>query len=245
MHADTKVVLVTGSARRIGAAIVDYFHVNGYCVVVHYRHSKSDAQTHVEKLNKTRGNSAIALYADLDDPHHYDTLIQEAHTHWQRLDVLINNDSTFTPTPVETATLNHWDYLMNSNLKAPFFLSLKATPFLRKNQGNIINIVDIHAETPMKNYPIYSIAKAGLKMLTQSLALELAPDIRVNAVAPGNVLWPENENVYSTKKKENILARTLLKKQVSPLAIAETCYFLAHQEAITAQMISVDAGQCS
>src|SRR3990167_9425358 len=153
MHADTKVVLITGSARRIGAAIADHFHANGYRVIVHYRHSAAEAETRVATFNKLRTDSAIALYADLDNSAHYDTLIQEAHAHWQRLDVLINNASTFTPTPIETATLDHWDYLMNSNLKAPFFLSLKATPFLRKNQGNIINIVDIHAETPMKNYP--------------------------------------------------------------------------------------------
>lgn len=162
---------------------------------------------------------------------------------WNRLDCLIHNASAFTPTPIGTINLAHWDKLFNSNLKAPLFLSQAAAPILAANKGNIINIVDIHANTPMKNYPVYSCAKAGLFMLTKSLALELAPDIRVNAVAPGNVLWPENENVYSDAKKQAILKATLLQKQVMPEDIAQAALFLAEQTAITGQMINVDGGR--
>ncbi|HLB55725.1 MAG TPA: pteridine reductase [Coxiellaceae bacterium] len=238
-----KVVLITGAARRIGACIAEVFHANNYNVIVHYRHSKLDAQTLVTKLNQRRENSAIAIYADLDDASHYEKLIRESVNQWKRLDVLINNASTFTPTPIGKITQEKWDYLFNSNLKAPFFLSQAAAPFLSENKGNIINIVDVHAITPMQNYSIYSCAKAGLFMLTKSLALELAPAIRVNAIAPGNVIWPENENVYSDEKKQSIIQSTLLKKQVDPKDIAETALFLANQMSITAQMINIDAGK--
>jgi pteridine reductase len=242
-HQQTPVVLITGAARRVGACIAAYFHANHYRVIVHYRHSSAEAQALVAKLNATRTDSAIAIYADLDDQNCYDTLIQTSVNTWNRLDVLINNASTFTPTPVGTITPDQWDYLMNSNLKAPLFLSQAAAPFLAKQQGCIINITDIHAKTPMKNYPVYSCAKAGLWMLTQSLASELAPAVRVNAVAPGNVLWPENENVYSDEKKQKILDATLLKKQIKPEDIAQTALFLAQQNSITGQMVCVDGGR--
>ncbi|OGT27010.1 MAG: hypothetical protein A3I77_00890 [Gammaproteobacteria bacterium RIFCSPLOWO2_02_FULL_42_14] len=238
-----KVVLITGAARRIGAAIATYFHAREYRVIVHYRHSKIEADALIALFNRARADSAVACFADLDDASHYPRLIQEAVKKWQRLDVLINNASTFTPTPVETATLAQWDFLMNSNLKAPFFLSQMAATHLQTTKGNIVNIIDVHAHHPMKNYPVYSIAKAGLHMLTKSLAMELAPAVRVNAVAPGNVIWPENENAYSSGQKESILEKTWLKKQVSPDSIAETCYFLTNQPDITGQMICVDAGK--
>lgn len=240
-----KVVLITGAARRIGACIAEVFHENDYNVIVHYCHSKSDAQTLVTKLNQYRENSAIAMYADLDNPSHYEKLIQGCVNQWGRLDILMNNASTFTPTPIGTITQEKWDHLFNSNLKAPFFLSQAAASFLAENNGNIINIVDIHAITPMKNYSVYCCAKAGLFMLTKSLAMELAPTIRVNAIAPGNVIWPENENVYSEEKKQSIIQSTLLKKQVGPKDIAQTALFLANQTSITAQMIHVDAGRFS
>lgn len=238
-----KVVLITGAARRVGAVIAQVFHANHYRVIIHYRHSKQDAEKLAQMFNQARADSACAIYADLDCFDDYEKLINAAYQQWQSLDVLIHNASTFTPTPVSSATLSQWNYLMNSNLKAPFFLSQHAAPLLKKTKGVIINIVDIHARTPMQDYPIYSIAKAGLHMLTKSLALELAPDVRVNAVAPGAVLWPENENIYSDEKKLHIIANTLLKKTISPESIAKTCLFLANEEAITGQMIAVDGGK--
>src|SRR3990167_5079635 len=237
------VALITGSARRVGACIATQFHEKGYRVIIHYRHSHEAAVALAATLNQRREQSAVCMYADLDDFNAYEKLIHASYSAWHRLDVLINNASTFTPTPVGKTTLANWDYLFNSNLKAPFYLSQAAAPFLRETEGNIINIVDIHAITPMKNYPIYSCAKAGLLMLTKSLAVELAPLIRVNAVAPGSVIWPENENVYSDAKKEAILSATLLKKQVSPEDIAKTALFLAGQTSMTGQMLNVDAGR--
>lgn len=239
----TPVALITGGARRIGACIASTFHDNGYRVIIHYRHSREEAMALTETLNQRRAQSAVCIYADLDDFNAYDKLIQESHEVWHRLDVLINNASTFTPTAIGKTTLANWDYLFNSNLKAPFFLSQAALPFLQITHGNIINIIDIHAVTPMKNYPVYSIAKAGLRMLTKSLALEFAPVVRVNAVAPGSVIWPENENIYSDEKKQAILSATLLKKQVNPTDIAKTVLFLAQQTSMTGQMLNVDAGR--
>lgn len=237
------VALITGSARRIGACIAEIFHRAGYQIVVHYRHSAQDAQTLTYKLNQIRTQSAIALSADLNNADHYAKLILDAYHTWQRLDVLINNASSFAPTPVETTTQQDWENLFNSNLRAPFFLSQHAARFLSENKGNIINIVDIHAHSPMKNYPIYSCAKAGLAMLTKALALELAPHIRVNAVAPGCVIWPEGVNALSETAKADILSQTLLKRQVNPQDIANTALFLAKQVAITGQIISVDGGR--
>lgn len=238
-----KVALITGAARRIGACIAELFHANDYNIVVHYRHSQTDAFALVAMLNQRRENSAVAIYADLDDQDAYEKLIGSGVAKWKHLDILINNASTFTPTPIGKINLTQWDYLFNSNLKAPFFLSQAAAPFLSENKGNIVNIVDVHAIAPMKNYSVYSCAKAGLFMLTKSLAMELAPSIRVNAVAPGNVIWPENENEYSDTKKQAILQATYLKKQVNPNDIAKTALFLAESESITGEMISVDCGK--
>jgi len=212
-------------------------------VIVHYRHSKQDAQKLIDALNHRRNNSAIAIHADLNQQNAYEKLIQDSIARWNRLDVLINNASTFAPTPVGNITENDWHDLLNSNLKAPLFLSQAAANALRESRGNIINITDIHAKTPMKNYSVYSCAKAGLRMLTRSLAVELAPTIRVNAIAPGNVLWPEGKNNYSEEKKQAILSATLLQKQVDLNDIAKAALFLAEHHSITGQTIAVDAGR--
>lgn len=238
-----KVVLITGAARRVGACIAGVFHQNDYRVIIHYRHSREEAQMLVNQFNQKRVDSAALLTADLDDELSYEKLIQDAHQIWNRLDVLINNASSFTPTPIGRINFHDWNYLINSNLKAPLFLSQAAAPFLKKSRGNIINITDVHAEYPMKNYVVYSCAKAGLAMLTKSLALELAPDIRVNAVAPGNVIWPEGVNEKSDAEKKAIIEATLLKKQISPNDIAQTALFLAKHSAITGQTIRVDGGK--
>lgn len=237
------VALITGSARRIGACIASVFHQNGYRVVLHYRHSKQDAQTLLDQLNHQRKASAFLIQADLDDENSYEQCIHDAIQPFGRLDVLINNASTFAPTPIGKITQADWHHLFNSNLKAPIFLSQAAAPYLKKTSGNIINITDIHANFPMKNYIVYSCAKAGLAMLTKSLALELAPDIRVNAVAPGNVLWPEGINEKNDAEKKALLDATLLKKQINPHDIAQAALFLAKQTAITGQMICVDGGR--
>ena len=238
-----KVVLITGAAKRIGACIADHFHQNGFRIIVHYRHSKKAAETLVKKCNQRRKNSAVALYADLDAFSDYKKLIHDSIQVWKRLDILINNASTFFQTPIGDVNEAEWKLLINSNLKAPFFLSQYAASFLKKQNGCIINIVDIHAKTPMKNYPIYSAAKAGLFMLTQSLALELAPHIRVNAIAPGHVIWPINQKAFSKSEKKAIESSILLKKNVRPDDIAAGALFLATQPAITGQMIAVDGGR--
>lgn len=240
-----QVALITGAARRIGACIAEIFHANHYNIIVHYRNSDQAAHQLVATLNQRRAHSAACFSADLDNASDYASLIEQSMAVWKRLDVLINNASTFFPTPVGKIHLHDWDKLFNSNLKAPLFLSQAAAPFLAEKKGAIVNITDIHAITPMKNYPVYSTAKAGLWMLTQSLALELAPDIRVNAVAPGSVLWPENENAYSDARKQAILNATFLKKLVDPVDIAKTTLFLAKESSITGQMISVDGGRRS
>lgn len=238
-----KVALITGAARRVGACIADVFHQNGYRVIIHCRRSRDEAKALVNTFNQRRDNSAALLCADLDDENSYEKLIHDAHAIWKQLDVLINNASSFTPTPVGKITPHDWNHLLNSNLKAPLFLSQAAAPYLKITRGNIINITDIHANTPMKNYTVYSCVKAGLQMLTQSLALELAPDIRVNAVAPGNVIWPEGVNEKNDTEKKAIIDMTLLKKQVRPEDIAEAALFLAGQSSITAQTIAVDGGR--
>lgn len=240
---DAPVVLITGAALRIGAVIATVFHQAGYRVIVHYRHSKAAAEKLAAGFNATRPDSSAALFADLDNPAHYETFMADAVALFGGLTVLINNASTFFKTPMGAITEKDWDLLFNSNLKAPLFLSQAAMPFLKKQQGNIINIVDIHAKRPMKNYPVYSCAKAGLWMLTQSLAMELAPEIRVNAVAPGHVIWPENTDAFSATEKAKIMEETFLKKNVDPKDIANTALFLAQQPSITGQMICVDAGR--
>lgn len=239
----TPVALITGGARRIGACIATILHGAGFNIVIHYRYSKKEANKLKMQLNKLRDHSAEIIQANLDDSACYDPLIKNAYQLWKRLDVLINNASTFKTTLLGNTAITNWDDLCNSNLKAPFFLSQAACVYLKKTRGIIINITDIHAEKPMKNYSVYSIAKAGLAMLTKSLALELAPFIRVNAIAPGSVLWPEGKNQYTENKKMCILSSTLLKKQIHPTQIAQAALFLIKNTAITGQTIAIDGGR--
>ncbi len=237
------VALITGGARRVGASIAKALHEADFNVVIHYKNSKQDAAKLKAALNKLRSHSAEILQADLDHPDCYKSLITHTYKIWGRLDALINNASAFKSTKIGKTDLKAWDLLLNSNLKAPYFLSQAASGYLKKSRGNIVNITDIHAKNPMKNYPVYSIAKAGLSMLTKSLALELAPYIRVNAVAPGSVIWPEGENTYSKAYKQEILSATLLKKQVKPENIAQAVLFLIRNAAMTGQTITVDGGK--
>ncbi len=237
-----KVALITGAAQRIGAQIARTLHGAGMKLVLHYRGSQAAAQALATELNQSRANTATLLQADLSDPATLAPLVEAAAAHWGRLDALVNNASTFYPTPVGTVTLPQWQDLMDVNLKAPFFLAQAAAPLLTKSGGCIVNIADIHADRPLKGYPVYCMAKAGLVMMTRALARELGPAVRVNAVAPGAILWPEQG--LDSAAQASILARTALKRQGNPKDIASTVLFLIRDaEYITGQVLSVDGGR--
>jgi pteridine reductase len=237
-----RVVLITGGARRVGAEIVRELHEAGANVLIHYRSSADAAHALADELNLIRSNSVATQCANLLHLDASDQLVGAALREFGRLDILINNASTFYPTPIGETTFAHWDDLLGSNLKAPFFLSQAAAPSLRTQRGLIINIVDIHALRPLKRHPVYSIAKAGLAMLTRSLARELGPDIRVNGIAPGPVLWPERPMDEDLKRE--IIAKTALKRPGGPRDIAATALFLAKDAPyITGQIIAVDGGR--
>ena len=237
-----KTALVTGGSKRIGATTVRLLHQAGYNVIIHCRLSRQSADALAEELNSIRNDSAAVIHGNLNDETIYNNLIEQAFKCWHRLDVLINNASSFYPTPVGSITMDDWNNLINSNMKAPLFLAQAAAPYLKKTQGNIINMIDVHAQRPMKQHPVYCAAKAGLAMLTMSLAKELGPDIRVNGVAPGAILWPEND--MSEHNKKLIVERTSLKRPGEPIDIAKTILFLARDaNYITGQIIAVDGGR--
>jgi len=235
-------VLITGGARRVGAAIVRCLHGAGAHIVVHYRSSRAAAAALAAELNESRPGSVSLVAADLLQPEAPDALVGASLCAYGRLDILINNASSFHPTPVGKITLADWDDLIGSNLKAPLFLSQAAAPYLRTNRGLIINLVDIHGLRPLKAHPVYSAAKAGLAMLTRSLARELGPEVRVNGIAPGPVLWPEGEMDESLQRE--IIEKTALKRYGTPEDIARTALFLATDAPfITGQIIAVDGGR--
>jgi pteridine reductase len=238
------VAVITGAARRIGATIATQLHANGYHIVLHYHHSKETAELLAATLNKQRHNSVICINADLAVTHQLTTIIDSAIKRWGRVDVLVNNASGFFPTPVGNATEQQWDELFASNAKAPFFLSQIAMPFLRKTSGNIINIIDIHAEHTYANYSIYCAAKAALYSLTKNLARDLAPEVRVNGISPGPTIWPEGENALSPEKQILALQRQPLKRLAAPEDIAKTALFLLNTNSLTGEVIHVDAGRC-
>lgn len=239
---NNKVALVTGSARRIGAVTIRILHANGAKVVVHYRNSSDDAKKLCAELNQLRPESCMTVQGDLNKIDAMPAIIETIIKQMGQLDILINNASTFYPTPMGEITEKHWDDLLGSNLKAPLFLSQAAMPYLKASQGCIVNIVDVHGFRPMKNHPVYSAAKAGLLMLTQSLARELGPDVRVNGVAPGAILWPETDANQSNQ--QDLLDKTALKRQGTPEDIANTVLFLVRDaNYITGQVIPVDGGR--
>jgi pteridine reductase len=238
----SKVALITGGSKRIGAQTTRLLHEAGYNVIIHCRLSREAADALADELNQLRADSARVIQGDLNNDTIYNHLIEQAYQCWKRLDVLVNNASTFYPTPVGSITLDDWDVLVNSNMKAPLFLAQAAAPYLKQVQGNIINMADVHAMRPMKEHPVYCAAKAGLVMITQSLAKELGPEVRVNSVAPGAILWPDNDMPDHTKKL--ILERTTLKKAGNPIDIAKTILFLVRDaHYITGQVIAVDGGR--
>jgi pteridine reductase len=239
---DGRVVLITGAAHRIGATMARTLHQAGANIVLHYRASQQGARTLQDELNAVRPDSVSLVQGDLHKTTTLNELVLKAHAAWSRLDVLVNNASTFYPTPVGTVDETQWNDLIGTNLKAPFFLAQAAAPYLKRERGCIVNIVDIHAERPLKEHPVYSIAKAGLVMLTKSLAAELGPEVRVNAVAPGAILWPENEMDEETKQR--IIARTFLKRQGNPHDIARAVLFLVRDADYTSgQVLTVDGGR--
>lgn len=239
---DDKVVLVTGSARRIGAAIASRLHAAGANVVIHFRGSAKDAEALAARLNESRENSAMSMQADLLDPAAAPRLIASVLDWRGHLDVLVNSASTFYATPLGEITEQHWDDLIGSNLKAPLFLSQAAAPALRQSRGTIVNIVDIHAQRPLRDHLIYGPAKAGLAMLTRSLAKDLAPEVRVNGVAPGAILWPESEMTESTKA--SIIDQIPLARGGDPDDIAGCVLYLVRDaNYVTGQIIAVDGGR--
>jgi pteridine reductase len=238
-----KIALITGGARRVGAAIARELHAAGANVVIHHHRSLDAAQKLCAELEQSRPNSTLRLTADLLDVASLGTLVEATHRHFGQLDILVNNASTFYPTPVGEITLEHWDDLIGSNLKAPLFLSQAAAPALRMSNGLILNIVDIHGMRPLRRYPTYSIAKAGLIMLTKSLARELGPEVRVNAIAPGPVMWPA-DGVADPALQKKIIDKTALKRSGSAMDIARTAlFFAADAPFITGQIMAVDGGR--
>ena len=239
-----KVVLITGGARRVGAAICRNLHAHGASIMVHYRSSAKEARALQAELNLKRADSVALIQADLLNLSMLPNLVGDTVKRFGRLDVVINNASSFFPTAVGEINDKAWDDLIGTNLKAPLFLSQAAVAQLKKNHGCIVNIVDIHAERPMKNYVVYSTAKAGLVNLTRSLARELAPEVRVNALAPGAIIWPEDEAWSDELSRQRIINSTLLKRVGDPEDIAKAVYFLiADAPYITGQIIAVDGGR--
>ncbi len=234
--------LITGAARRIGACIARHLHQAGYDLILHYRHSATDAEQLAEELNAIRPGSCSSLQADLAEMAEVERLAAEVQA-TGGLNLLVNNASSFYPTPVGQVSQQDWDALINSNLRAPFFLTQALTPLLKKTQGCVINLVDVHAERGLTGYPVYSIAKAGLKMMTLSLARELAPDVRVNGIAPGPILWPEAEASLSEDARQAVLDKTLLARTGRPEDIAGAVLYLSQAGYVTGQVLAVDGGR--
>ena len=241
-RSDRPVVLVTGAARRIGAVIARTLHAAGYDIALHYRDSIEEADALRIELELARGGSVLPLPADLSDTTRLPDLVRRTVDRFGRLDALVNNASAFHATPVGHITDADWDVLFASNAKAPLFLSQAAAPHLRASRGAIVNIVDIYAERPLANHPVYVMAKAALAAMTLALAKDLGPDIRVNGVAPGAILWPEDGKAYADR--EALLQGTALKRMGTPEDIARTVLFLLRDAPyITGEILRVDGGR--
>lgn len=237
-----KSVLVTGAAQRVGAAVARALHAQGANLVIHYRSSAKPAEQLCRDLNHARRDSAVAIQTDLAQTSALPTLIERATQAFGRLDLLLNNASSFYSTPLGEITEAHWDDLLAANLKAPLFLAQAAAPQLRRTHGLILNMVDIHAIRPLKRHTVYCIAKAGLAMLTRSLARELGPEVRVNGIAPGPILWPEGQD--DEAQRAEIIERTALKRMGSPEDIARAVlYFAKDAPYVTGQILAVDGGR--
>lgn len=238
-----KTVLITGGAKRVGAAICRRLHTAGANLMLHYRRSAGEARLLQVELNHLRPGSVALIQADLLDIAKLPSLVEQTVHTFGRLDALVNNASSFHATPVGSISVDDWNDLIGTNLKAPLFLAQAAAPALRRTQGSIVNIADIHAERPLKDFVVYSVAKAGLVGLTRSLARELAPDVRVNAVAPGPILWPE-DGTFDEVSRQRIISRTPLKREGSPDDIAKAVHYLiADAPYVTGETLNVDGGR--
>lgn len=235
-----KVALVTGSARRVGAVIVKTLHAAGYRVVIHCHHSLQEAESLASELNNIRENSAMVFQKDLLESDAAASMVGAVQQWTNRLDLLVNNASIFARTDT---LVKGWGPQFTVNVQLPFALSLAAHSLLAKEQGVIVNITDIHAEKPLKGYAIYCQTKAALEMQTKALAKELAPEVRVNAVAPGPCMWPEHANRLSEKEQEQIIAKTLLKRCGNPESVAQMVLALAQNTYVTGQIVQVDGGR--
>lgn len=240
---EAKVALVTGGARRIGAAIVRLLHQAGYKVVIHCRFALNEAHALAVDLNNQRVDSAFVLQRDLTESDAAQEMMVTINDWAGRLDLLVNNASVFTRSDCTSFAASDWQILFDTNVKAPFLLSLAAYPLLKKQQGAIINLTDIHAEKPLKGYSVYCQSKAALTMQTKTLAREFSPEVRVNAVAPGATIWPENANALSEEKQNKIMAKTPLKGHGNPEYIAQAVLALAQNMFITGQTLIVDGGR--
>jgi pteridine reductase len=239
----SKVVLITGGAKRVGAAICRRLHGAGANLMLHYRESAGEARLLQAELNHQRKDSVALIQADLLDVAKLHSLVDQTVQSFGRLDALVNNASSFFQTPVGEITADQWEDLIGTNLRAPLFLVQAAAPALKKSQGAVVNITDIHAERPLKNYVVYSVAKAGLVGLTRSLARELAPEVRVNAVAPGPILWPDDD-AFDELSRQRIISHTPLKREGTPDDIARAVHFLlAEATYVTGETINVDGGR--
>jgi pteridine reductase len=237
-------VLVTGAARRIGAAIARELHAAGARIVAHCNRSRSEADALAAELNARRGGSCAVVQGDLLDAQTPARLVAAAHAAFGRLDALVNNASSFHATPFGAVSARDWEELMGTNLRAPLFLAQAAAPHLRAARGAIVNIADIHAERPLAGFVVYTAAKAGLAALTRSLAVELGPEVRVNAVAPGAILWPENERDFDASERSRIAAQAPLRRIGEPADVARAVrYLLFDAPFVTGQVLAVDGGR--
>jgi pteridine reductase len=240
----TKVALVTGGAKRVGAAIVKRLHSVGMNVMIHYHHSQTEAHALRDELNALRKNSAEAVQADLLQIQDLPQLIERTLKIFGRIDALVNNASTFQASPIGSINESDWNELIGTNLKAPLFLSQAAAPALKQNNGCIVNIIDIHSERPLKNYVVYSVAKSALLGLTRSLSIELGPEVRVNGVSPGVAAWPADGGHFDAQEQARIVEQTSLKRPGSPDDMAGAVKFLVCDATyVTGQIINVDGGR--
>jgi pteridine reductase len=234
-----KTALITGGAARIGAQIAKTLHKNNFNIIIHCNQSKDKAQLLCDELNLLKEKSAKLVVGNLNNIDSISTIVESI----ESIDLLVNNASVFYPLSVDESDSENWDNILDVNLKAPFFLSKGLSQKLKSSEGSIINIIDIHADRPLKKHSVYNISKAGLKMLTLTLAKELAPSIRVNGVSPGSILWPQEGSEISESDKSIMLERIALKRQGSPQDIADTVLFLANSNYLTGQIINVDGGR--
>ena len=244
MNKKKQVAIITGGAKRIGAAICRRLHKANIDLIIHYKSSSVEANSLQDELNKIRKNSASIIQADLLNPNSYSLIINETIKTYGQLNFLINNASSYYPTNIDEINESNWNNLIGSNLKAPLFLCKEAAPFLKKSNGSIINITDAHITNPKENYIIYSVTKSGLTTLTKSLAQELGPEVRVNAVAPGPILWPDNSNEFDAQYCKKVISQTMLKKVGEADDIAKAVEFLLlNAPFITNHILNVDGGR--